>query len=275
MNITEFNVYRDLLNEKSGLFLAQDKAYLVETRLNPIARKWGYENISAMTNVLRAVPPQELIHDIIEAMANKETSFFRDSMPFQYLKDIVLPYFSETTSDQRHIRAWSAAASSGQEPYSIALTLNHEKQHHSKLQYSILATDISYDVLDRAKDGIYSQLEIQRGVPVDLMIKYFKADGKKWIISDTIKKLIQFEYFNLLESMEDLGYFDIVFCKNVLPYFDEQTQRSTLERIVAQMKADGFLFMEPSAQSDTVLNLLRPVPNTVGLYVKNDNPHFS
>ena len=114
MNITEFNVYRDLLNEKSGLFLTQDKAYLVETRLNPIARKWGYENISAMTNVLRAVPPQELIHDIIEAMANKETSFFRDSMPFQYLKDIVLPYFcllytSPSPRDQRGSRMPSSA----------------------------------------------------------------------------------------------------------------------------------------------------------------------
>ena len=273
MNITDFDIYKDLLKEKSGLELTQDKSYLIESRLNPVAKKWGYENIGNMTNVLRAVPPKELINDIVEAMTTNETSFFRDSRPFDIFKDTVLPYFKEKQGSNKHLRIWCAAASSGQEPYSLAMILKEEAAKMPGWQFTITATDISGEILEQAKEGVYSQFEVQRGLPIMLLMKYFTQDGDKWLVNDDIKKMVDYKYFNLLDSMVALGQFDVVFCRNVLIYFDQSMKKDVMERIGKQMTDDGFFFL---GGAETVLGItdqFKAVPNVRGLYAKPESVH--
>lgn len=253
--------------------LTQDKAYLIESRLNPVAKKWGYENITAMTNILRAVPPKDLVNDIIEAMTTNETSFFRDTKPFDTFKANVLPYFIQERAAKKHLRIWCAAASSGQEPYSLAMILKEATAKMPGWRFTITATDISYDILDQAKDGVYSQFEVQRGLPITFLMKYFTQDGDKWSISDEIKSMVNFKYFNLLDSMAALGQFDIIFCRNVLIYFDQPTKKDVMERLERQIAGDGFFFL---GGAETVLGItdsFKAVPNLRGLYAKPGSVH--
>lgn len=276
MKLTDFDIYKNLLHEKSGLLLTPDKTYLVESRLNPVAKKWGYENVEALTIALRGVPDKAMIKDIVEAMTTNETSFFRDQNPFERLKETVLPYMLQNRIHKRKLKIWSAACSSGQEPYTIAMMLKEREQQYGGWKIDILATDIADSILDQAKAGIYSQFEVQRGLPVQLLVKYFtqKDDDKKWLLADTIKNMVQFQAFNLLDSMASLGDFDIIFCRNVLIYFDEKTKSDILNRLSAQLSDDGFLFL---GGAETVLGLtdnFKPMPGQRGLYVKANSPHL-
>ncbi len=273
MNITDFDIYKDLLKDESGLSLSQDKSYLVESRLNPVAKKWGYENIDAMTSVLRAVPPKDLVNDIVEAMTTNETSFFRDNRPFDVFKDTVLPYYKKKNATNKHLRIWCAAASSGQEPYSLAMILKEEAAKMPGWRFSITATDISHEILAQAKDGVYSQFEVQRGLPITLLMKYFTQDGDKWIISDEIKNMVDFKYFNLLDGMSLLGKYDIIFCRNVLIYFDQPTKKDVMERIEKQLVDDGVFFLGGAETVLGITDAFKAVAGVRGLYAKPDSPH--
>ncbi|MCK5375388.1 MAG: protein-glutamate O-methyltransferase [Alphaproteobacteria bacterium] len=276
MNITDFDIYKNLLREKSGLVLTQDKSYLVESRLNPVAKKWGYEDIIGMTNVLRAVPPKDLVNDIIEAMTTNETSFFRDTSPFDTFKNVVLPHFikNHPAGKGRNLRIWCAAASSGQEPYSLAMLLKEEAAKLAGWNFTITATDISHEILEQAKGGVYSQFEVQRGLPITLLMKYFVQDGDKWEISQDIKKMVDFKYFNLLDNMATMGQYDIIFCRNVLIYFDQPTKKDVMERMFKQLSNNGFFFL---GGAETILGItddLKNIPDTRGLYAKSNSVHF-
>ncbi len=273
MNITDFDIYKDLLKEKSGLVLTPDKLYLIESRLNPITKKWGYENLAAMTNILRAVPPKELVNDIIEAMTTNETSFFRDNKPFDIFKDTVLPYFKNKNGANKNLRIWCAAASSGQEPYSIAMILKEESAKLPGWRFSITATDISHEILDQAKEGTYTQFEVQRGLPITMLMKYFTQNGDKWTINDDIKKMIEFKYFNLLDPMTSMGQFDVIFCRNVLIYFDQPTKKDVMERMSRQMTDDGFFFLGGAETVLGITDAYKAVPNCRGLYAKAQSQH--
>lgn len=273
MNITDFDIYKNLLKEKSGLILTQDKSYLVESRLNPIAKKWGFENLSAMTAALRGVPNKDLIVDIVEAMTTNETSFFRDNTPFDNFKNHVLPYFKAKNPVNKKLRIWCAAASSGQEPYSLAMLLKEEAANMPGWSYEIVGTDISLEILDQAKQGLYTQFEVQRGLPITHLMKYFTQEGDKWQIKDEIKNMVQYKYLNLLESMSSLGQFDVVFCRNVLIYFDQADKKDIMERIAKQLNPDGFFFL---GGAETVLGITdqyKNIPNTRGLYAKSESEH--
>jgi len=273
MNITDFDIYKDLLKDKSGLTLSQDKSYLVESRLNPVSKKWGYENIAAMTSVLRAVPPKELVNDIVEAMTTNETSFFRDNRPFDVFKDTVLSYYKEKDSNNKHLRIWCAAASSGQEPYSLAMILHEEAAKMPGWRFSITATDISHEILAQAKEGIYSQFEVQRGLPITLLMKYFTQDGDKWIINDEIKNMVEFKYFNLLDGMSLLGKYDVIFCRNVLIYFDQPTKKDVMERADKQLADDGFFFLGGAETVLGITDAFKAVAGVRGLYAKPESLH--
>ncbi len=273
MDITDFDVYRDLLKDKSGLTLSQDKAYLIESRLNPVAKKWGYENISAMTGVLRGVPPKDLVNDIVEAMTTNETSFFRDNKPFDIFRDTVLPYYMKKNVVNKNLRIWCAAASSGQEPYSLAMILKEEASKMPGWRFSITATDISHEILAQAKDGVYSQFEVQRGLPITLLMKYFTQEGDKWIISDEIKSMVDFKYFNLLDGMSLLGKFDIIFCRNVLIYFDQPTKKDVMERMDKQLADDGFFFLGGAETVLGITDVFKAVAGVRGLYAKPNSVH--
>ncbi len=273
MNIADFDIYKDLLKKNSGLVLTQDKSYLIDSRLNPVAKKWGYDDISAMTNVLRGVPPKDLVKDIIEAMTTNETSFFRDNTPFNTFKEVVLPYYKNKQSHSKHLRIWCAAASSGQEPYSVAMTLKEEEAKMPGWRFEILATDISNEILDQAKEGAYSQFEVQRGLPITHLMKYFTQNGDKWVINQEIKNMVTFKYFNLLEPMTSLGKFDVIFCRNVLIYFDPPTKKDVMERISNQMSEDGFFFLGGAETVLGITDVFKGIKDRRGLYAKTNSPH--
>ncbi len=274
MNIADFDIYQALLKQNSGLVLTQDKSYLVDSRLNPIAKKWGYENIDAMTTILRGMPPKELITDIVEAMTTNETSFFRDTKPFEIFKNTVLPYFKNKPDGQKKLRIWCAAASSGQEPYSLAITLQEEQKNMPGWSYEILATDISYEILEQAREGVYTQFEVQRGLPITHLMKYFTQTETKWAINKELKDMIQYDFFNLLDPMKELGQFDIIFCRNVLIYFDPPTKKEVLEKMHAQLADDGFLFLGGAETVIGITDSFGTVPDNRGLYGKTDGIHI-
>ncbi|HBR70010.1 MAG TPA: chemotaxis protein CheR [Rhodospirillaceae bacterium] len=271
MRITDLDIYRDLLKEKSGLVLTQDKAYLVESRLGPVAKKWNFPSLEAMTDSLRAVPNPKLVNDIVEAMTTNETSFFRDIKPFDLFRDTVLPHMLKNRVNQRKIKIWCAAASSGQEPYSLAMIVKEKGSVFAGWDISLKATDISNDILEMARQGVYSQFEVQRGLPITMLMKYFKQSDEKWTISDDIKKMIRYEYFNLLENFASLGNFDVIFCRNVLIYFDEPTKRQIFEKMSKILAPDGFLFLGGAETVIGITDAFKPVKDMRGLYVQKDS----
>ena len=273
MRITDFDLYKDLLKEKSGLVITPDKSYLLDSRLSPVAKKWGFSSLDAMSMTLRGVPDKALVTDIIEAMTTNETSFFRDAKPFELFKDPVLSYLTKARASKKNIRIWCAASSSGQEPYTLAMTLKEEAAKLNGFKFDMTATDISHDILALAREGVYSQFEVQRGLPIMLLMKYFTQVGEKWQVKEELRKMIKFQYFNLLDSMTGLGKFDIIFCRNVLIYFDEKTKGQVLAKMAAQLEPDGFLFL---GGAETVLGIsesFKPVPDKRGLYAQSASAH--
>jgi chemotaxis protein methyltransferase CheR len=266
MNNDDFDILSALVRERSGLVLARDKTYLLESRLLPVARKWNKKSLSELAAMLRGRPDAGLVRDIVEAMTTNESFFFRDIKPFDQFKAFVLPALIRARAAQKSIRIWSAACSSGQEPYSLAMILTEQKMQLNGWRIEILATDLSTEILDKAQAGLYSQFEVQRGLPIQLLVKYFKQQGDRWLMDEAIRKMVQFRPFNLLDDMAALGRFDVVFCRNVLIYFDQPTKASVLNKIGKQMAPDGYLYL---GGAETVLGIsdkLQPVPDNRGIY---------
>ncbi len=243
MNVTDFEMIAQLLKERSGLALNKDKAYLLESRLNPVARKWSFAGFDELAQALRNNMDEALLVDVTEAMTTNESFFFRDQKPFEQFRDMILPYMLENRASKRSFRIWSAACSSGQEPYTLAMLLKEMEQKFIGWNIEILATDLSNEILDKAKEGLYSQFEVQRGLPIQLLVKYFKQVGDRWEIDEGIRKMVKFRQFNLLDSPTPLGKFDVVFCRNVLIYFEMPNKTKVLEAIANLMPPDGFLYL--------------------------------
>ena len=252
MNRTDFDQICKLLKQESGLILSPDKAYLLESRLLPVARKWKLATFDDLAKALRGNTDAALVRDVVDAMTTNESFFFRDKRPFEQFKDIVLPAMLKSRTDQKRIRIWSAACSSGQEPYSLAMILAELAGKLAGWQIDIVATDLSGEMLARAREGIYSQFEVQRGLPINLLVKYFKQVGDRWQITDKLRGTVDYRAFNLLADPAPLGRFDVVFCRNVLIYFDQDTKAKVLEGVARQMPNDGYLFL---GGAETVLGL--------------------
>ncbi|MEA1938352.1 MAG: CheR family methyltransferase, partial [Pseudomonadota bacterium] len=221
MNPNDFNLFANMLKKESGLVIGPDKAYLLESRLIPIIRKWNITTLSDLAARLRQERERDLLQDVIEAMTTNETSFFRDLKPFEQFRQHTLPMFLKAREREKRLRIWSCACSSGQEPYSLAMILDEERHRMPGWQVEIHASDISVEMLDRARSGVYSQFEAQRGLPITNLVKYFKQSGNKWTIVPAIFQMVRFFQFNLLDNMARLGTYDIVFCRNVMIYFDQ------------------------------------------------------
>ncbi len=243
MKITNFDIYADLLKEKSGLVITHDKSYLLESRLKPIALEHGYDSVEVMAMAVQGIANPGLVDKIVEAMTTNETFFFRDNKPFDIFKEIVMPYMAEARASQRCFKLWSAAASSGQEPYSLSMILKEAGAPWNSWNLDLLATDISKDILAQAQSGIYSQFEVQRGLPIKLLMSYFTQIENQWKINDDIINMVRYKPFNLLDNMSGLGTFDVIFCRNVLIYFNENTKSQIFEKLANQLAPDGFLFL--------------------------------
>jgi chemotaxis protein methyltransferase CheR len=265
----DYDYLRKLLKERSGLVLSADKQYLVESRLLPLARKVGAPHLSDLVVKLRAPGAEPLIVDVVEAMTTNESFFFRDKIPFEHFREHMLPSLIKARAARRSIRIWCAAASTGQEPYSLAMILKEMAAQVSGWRIEIIGTDLSNEVLEKARAGLYSQFEVQRGLPIQLLMKYFTQAGETWQISPEIRAMVQYRPLNLLGDFSHLGSFDIVFCRNVLIYFDQETKIDVLERLARTAESDGFLVLGAAETVVGLTEVFKPLMDRRGLYVPN------
>jgi chemotaxis protein methyltransferase CheR len=243
---------RSLVRQRSGIVLGEDKGYLLESRLDPLAKAVGLGGLDALAARLRTEPSGQLARQVVEAMTTNETFFFRDIHPFECLKRKVLPELVARRQAERRLDVWCAAASTGQEPYSVTMALREFGAPIAGWPIRFVATDIASEVLKRAREGRYSQLEVNRGLPAPLLIKYFTKDGLDWRVKDDLRRMVEFRELNLLESYGLTGQFDIILIRNVLIYFDVETKKSILAKCRRLLRPDGFLFL---GGAETTLNL--------------------
>lgn len=247
-----FDALRNYLSRTCGLALDAEKSYLAESRLQPVMQDAGLPDLNALVMHLLSGTDPNLARDVVDAMTTNETFFFRDRTPFDNFRKIVLPQLLEARRGLRRIRIWSAACSSGQEPYSIAMILDEEAERLAGWQIEILATDLSHSIIATAREGLYTQFEVQRGLPITQLLRYFQQEGDRWRIGEHLRSRIRFEKFNLLADYSDLGCFDVIFCRNVLIYFDVPTKQKVLDKMAKAIAPDGYLIM---GAAETVVGL--------------------
>ncbi|MFC1673430.1 CheR family methyltransferase [Pseudomonadota bacterium] len=272
MGPDEFEFLRTFLKDHSGLVVTPDKMYLIETRLMPVARKHGYNNIAELVGAHRERGDQSIATDISEAMNTHESLFFRDNTPFELFETTLLPALLQRRQEKKKFRVWCAACSSGQEPYSLAMMFNENAAKLQGWRPEIIATDISHAVLDRAAEGVYSQFEVQRGLPVKYLVKYFKQDGEYWQLNTDVRDMVKFQHFNLMKDPRTLGSFDVVFCRNVLIYFDVETKSLVMDGIQRVLAKDGVLFLGSAESTIGITEAFWPVKAGRGVYKHTDGP---
>ena len=249
---SDFNYIRDLVRRHSAIALESDKAYLIEMRLAPLARQAGFASLQELIASLRTQPPAHpLYRQVVEAITTHETSFFRDLHPFEALKTTVLPALLAKRPSS-HLTIWCAACSSGQEPFSVAMLVREHFPTLANNRVRIIATDLSGAILTRAREGLFSQIEVNRGLPAVLLTRYFDKQGLHWRIKAEIRRMVEFQQSNLAASWPSIPPLDIIFMRNVLIYFDVDTKKAILARIHHVLKPDGYLFL---GSSETTLNL--------------------
>ncbi len=268
-----------LLRNGSGLVVGLDKTYLLETRLGQILKRHNLDSLDVLADRVRSGPPPfggypagSLEQDVIEAMTTNESLFFRDDKPFTHFRTHALPRLLAARPPSTTLRIWSAAASSGQEAYSLAMILTDMKASLANRSFEIVGTDIAREQLTRAEEGVYSQFEVQRGLPIQNLVKYFTKDGSNWKVNPAIRAMAQFRVWNLLADLRPLGQFDIVFCRNVLIYFDQPTKARVLEAIARQMAADGLLYLGGAETVLGITDAFASVAGERGVYERTKPP---
>jgi chemotaxis protein methyltransferase CheR len=236
-----YRLLQEHVYSQSGIVLGEDKHYLFETRLAPIVRQLGLASVNDLCALLRNAGQTAVVRQVVEAMTTNETYFFRDPAHYDAIKTVLLPRLMEERRDTKRLWFWSAAASTGQESYSLAMLLLEEALHNWNIQ--ILGTDFSSVVLERARSGTYQQIEVNRGLRAALLVKHFRRAGVDWQLSDQVRAMVRFETIDLRKSMRALGPFDLVFCRNVMIYFDNDTKRKVLKEIHGTLFRGGWLLL--------------------------------
>jgi chemotaxis protein methyltransferase CheR len=261
-----FATLATVLRQASGLAIGPDKLYLLETRLASLLRQYCLADLDALAARLRASGGTALEREVVEAMTTNESSFFRDDKPFTHFRTQALPYLLATRPKGARLRIWSAAASTGQEAYSLAMILAENRAALAGREVEIVGTDIAREPLARAREGLYTQFEVQRGLPMAMLVKHFRKDGNNWRIADPIRGMASFREWNLLADLRPLGMFDLVFCRNVLIYFDPPTKARVLESIARQLAPDGLLYLGGAETVLGVTERFAPMPGDRGVY---------
>ena len=270
MKPEDFDLLSTAVKQRSGLVLTPDKAYLLESRLMPVVRKYSLRALEDMCDLIRSKREESVLNDVTEAMTTNESYFFRDTKPFEYFRKIILPRLIAARAAKKQIRIWSTATSSGQEAYSLAMICTEESAKLQGWKIEIIGTDISHEMIERAKTGIYNQFEVQRGLPITMLIKYFdQIPSDKWQIKENIRQMVQFREGNLIQNFGPVGTFDIVFCRNVLTYFDQQTKTSVLEALSSVMASDSILVLSNMETVTGITNRFKLMGNERGLYVQS------
>ena len=268
MTPLDYEFLRKFLKERSGLDLSPDKQYLVESRLIPLARRAGLPGIAEIVQKIR-IGSEPLISDVVEAMTTNETFFFRDKIPFENLRETILPMMLQARASRRALRIWCAASSTGQEPYSIAMCLKEIGAALAGWRIEILATDLSQGVLEKSKAGIFSQFEVQRGLPIQMLVKHFTQVGELWQLNADIRAMVQHRQLNLLQDFSHLGTFDVIFCRNVLIYFDQDAKAGIFDRLARVIEPDGVLTLGAAESVVGISDAFKPFPERRGLYRPN------
>ncbi len=249
---TDFQYVSTLVRQKSAIVLEIEKSYLLEARLTPLARAEGFASLDAMVALMRAQPLNGLHRKVVEAMTTNETSFYRDLHPFEALKAVVIPEVMKRHATDRRLNIWCAACSSGQEPYTVAMTLMEHFPQLASWTVRITATDLSSEMVAKSRAGKYGQIEVNRGLPASLLLKYFEKKGMEWLVKPEVKRWCEFRELNLIESWGPLPPMDVVFLRNVLIYFDVDTKRAILGNVKKVLQPWGYLFL---GGAETTINL--------------------
>jgi len=252
LTAAEFDYIQRLVLEQSAIVLDDDKQYLAESRLLPVARREGFDSLGSMVASLLAKKPDGLHRHVVEAMTTNETSFFRDFHPYEALRKSILPQFTMKRAASKDLNIWSAACASGQEPYSIAMLLEEDFPALAGWNIKIIASELSAEMLARARAGRYSQLEVNRGLPAKLLVKYFRQHGVDWQIAEKIRNYVEFVPINLAAYWPPLPPMDIIFLRNVLIYFGVETKKKILRKARQQLREDGLLLL---GGAETTFNL--------------------
>jgi chemotaxis protein methyltransferase CheR len=261
----DYEYLRKLLKDRSGLDLSADKQYLIESRLLPLSRKCNLAGISELVQKLKG-GSASITDQVVEAMTTNETFFFRDKVPFDHFRESIMPELLKARAGRKGLRIWCAAGSTGQEPYSLAMCLKEMSAALTGWRVEIIATDLSQEVLEKSKAGIYSQFEVQRGLPIQMLVKYFKQTGELWQINADIRAMVQHRQLNLLNDFSQLGTFDVIFCRNVLIYFDQDTKINIFNRLAKATEQDGFLVLGAAETVVGLTDVFKPFPEKRGLY---------
>lgn len=243
---------RDLILTRSGIVLEPEKDYLLQSRLEPVAKAAGLGTLGELAEKLRTTPSGPLHEKVVEALTTNETSFFRDLHPFEAFKETVLPDIIKNRATSRSIVLWCGASSSGQEPYTVAMMIREHFPEVATWNITFLATDLSSQMLEKCREGKYSQLEVNRGLPANLLMKYFDKKGMSWIIKPELRNMITFQQLNLTGAWPPMAKVDIVWLRNVLIYFDVEMKKSILQKVRDVMQPDGYLFL---GGAETTMNL--------------------
>lgn len=256
---TEFAYLRQLVFDRSAIVLTEDKEYLLEARLKPVARALGFDGVAAVLRSLRQTADPVVESRVIDAMTTNETSWFRDVRPFEALRQVALPDRVARNAARRQLSVWSAASSSGQELYSLAMLLDAEFPQVGSWEVDLMGTDLSTEMVDRAREGRYSGLEVNRGLPAAHLVRYFTRDGAHYRVSDEIRRRVRFERFNLVKPWPAMPQFDVILLRNVLIYFDAPTKRQVLASARRQLAAGGYLVLGSAESTHGLVDGFAPV----------------
>jgi chemotaxis protein methyltransferase CheR len=262
---SDYDYLRKFLKENSGLDLSADKQYLIESRLLPLARKCGLSGIDELVQIIKS-GSGDITTQVVEAMTTNETFFFRDKVPFDLFRSAIMPELVQARASRRSIRIWCAAGSTGQEPYSLAMCLKEMSAEIAGWRIEILATDISREVIEKSRSGMYTQFEVQRGLPIQMLVKYFTQTGEFWQVKAELRAMVQHRQLNLLHDFSQLGIFDVIFCRNVLIYFDQDTKINIFRRLAKANEPDGFLMLGAAETVVGLTDVFKPHPERRGLY---------
>ena len=268
MDSADFDFLSDFVKRRSGLALTQGQTGFIKSKLAPVIRRFGFRNVDALLSELHH-EPEELSRAVAEAMTTNETSFFRDRVAFDHFRSVLLPAMMEARAATRRLRIWCAASSAGQEPYSLAMILDEAKLDGWRVD--LIATDLNSEAIMRAKEGLYSEYEVARGLSVPLLLKYFTQENGQWRIAEKLRRMVNFKTFNLLDSFGWLSQIDIIYCRNVLLYFDHQDKFETLERLSRCLAPDGFLVLGTTETTASISDAFAPSGRVRGMFAKTRN----
>jgi chemotaxis protein methyltransferase CheR len=268
MTPDDMDLLAALARQRAGLRIESDKVYLVESRLNPLARREGFESIEAMISALRVHREDRLIWAVVEALTLNETAFFRDREVFAHLRDTLMPALSKLARD-RPIRIWSAACSTGQEVYSLAMTAAEARDIEPGARFEFFGSDLSDRCLEKAQSGLYTQFEVQRGLPIRLLVKHFENQDEMWAISPRIRQAVRWRRINLLADLTSMGKFDAILLRNVLPGLDPSVHGRVVESLAARLDDEGVLLTGGGESLDGITGAVQAVAGRPGLFTRD------